>query len=110
MREIKFRAKNLSDNKWYYSDELGYLFWQQLEHGDLDKKTLGQFTGLKDKKGKEIYEGDVVRWYFNRYPSARKQKRVDEVKFIMGAFIPDVWRNQEVEVIGNVFQNKDLLK
>lgn len=72
-------------------------------------ETVGQFTGLTDKNGKEIYEGDIVS----------KQDQNDDfsgnVIFENGGFIVDVgyrWipRWNEIEVIGNIHDNPELLK
>ena len=69
MREIKFRGKRTKNGEWMYGIP---FFWsnkmcdiQVEENGYLkvyrvDPNTAGQFTGLKDKKGKEIYEGDIM--------------------------------------------------
>ena len=69
-REIKFKAKSIYNGEWVYGDLLHqadgtHIFMGKGENGHtlcprVDPSTVCQFTGLKDEKGKEIWEGDIV--------------------------------------------------
>ena len=122
MREIKFRAwiKELNEIR-----EVEYInFWKKMIsfpnkfckeyylNADFDEIELMQYTGLKDIRGKEIYEGDIVTLHNSRYKvifnteEARYVLRDDE--FEMN--IPFTNNNNErMEVLGNVYENPELL-
>lgn len=124
-REIKFRGKSIMDNTcgdWLYSSGIKYGDDIELMYCDedtseewnyIDKETLGQYTGLHDKNGKEIYEGDILK--------SIQWNDIYLVKYIGTAFYLwrkgnngfnkiTTWNNAEKsEIIGNIYDNPELL-
>ena len=116
MREIKFRSWCPDDGGKGKMKTVGQIqFWHdggiKWTDPDCDERYIMQYTGLKDSKGREIYEGDIVFGVDNEKDITRA-----EVKFRFGGFEPfthyiESRRMDEVncEVIGNIYENPELL-
>jgi hypothetical protein len=101
MREIKFRAWDKEAKKFWWWEDLKTKTANFFELNFLD---VQQYTGLLDKNGKEIYEGDVLQ-----YPSFEHGSRIFEVMDAMKDYrwLVDVINYSEI--IGNIYENKELL-
>lgn len=118
MRQIYFRAKH--DDKWVYGDlEVQRCDGRTLIHCydesgkyhrqyDVSSDTVGQFTGKLDKNGTPIYEGDIVKTalYDTQviYEDCGFRLKVMNNKLIRSLFL-----RGELEVIGNIYDNKQLV-
>lgn len=123
-REIKFRA--FSNNKMYHWETLQekYNMSMWIKDNNLGDETLKlmEYTGLKDKNGQEIYEGDIVeggflnpltdKFHSKKYLIEYKEKGAYyKGKLIGSSPYGDTWlKFIEGEVIGNIYENPELLE
>ena len=135
MREIKFRGKSLETGEWVYGDLLQYddgsvcIGVHSKNYTDdgfnvghykhiisVDEDTIGQYTGMEDRNGKEIYEGDII---LQQGYHGGNEKMV--VRFEHGAFIVGYHNgsstikrpmliNKKCKTLGNIYDNPELLK
>ena len=129
MREILFRGKSANTGKWIIGDyEHFYLSDGELvvyisEWGERSDKvlpeTVGQYTGLTDKNGKKIFEGDIVKVTDDNGETDLCSCGVGYVLFYDGCWyideevndgLYDVSKIYYIEVIGNIHDNPELLK
>ena len=126
MREIKFRTWDIENKKYIYDSKedfyltlesglvkysgMAYDFYFEIK----EKFIIEQFTGLHDKNGKEIYEGDVVSDGKEQGSHCVSGKHV--VKFEKGGFFPFAiagWEGtmsiEDCEIIGDIHQNPELI-
>ena len=152
MREILFRGKRLDNGEWaegylyehepalvgiasendvqepskWFIARTGFADWNMprpVEFVEIDPSTVGQYTGLKDKNGKRIFEGDVCRfrewskgemcwvgkvlWEHQQFMISGGPNKECETMFelCLSRFIPE-----NIEVIGNIHDNPELLE
>lgn len=130
-RFLIFRGKHkkigFNKSEWVY----GYYVYKINDFGEavrrivnddgeinIDGKTLGQFTGLYDKIGTQIFEGDIVKTKYGRLCVFKYKALEGFVGYDLNALEDkhkspdkyDLFKSKNLEVVGNIYDNKELLK
>lgn len=128
MREIIFRAKRKDNGEWIYGDLVHWWgrhntkpdiqIYNNVQRFNVIPETVGQFTGLTDKNGKRIFEGDIVEWIIRWEHNINGVKGIDNVIYKNNHFeleheppFLDLYGGEGfiAEVIGNIHENPELL-
>ena len=148
MREFLFRGKRVDNGKWVEGELLHdmksrpWIYWTTPKelpvffsrNAIVNPETIGQYTGLTDKNGKKVFEGDILQGYQYPYLSEGHSNYYAEVVYFENCpafglctfknpnldivhgissgnteFIED-WESEDWEVIGNIYDNPELLE
>ena len=133
MREIKFRGRRIDNGKWVYGVPVEsingrvYMIVGATEDAvntkndvdfifiEVEPDTIGQYTGLKDKNGCEIFEGDIISYRSKNYQVVWDRYRF-KLKLFYQAWMdyPDdafsELSGEDMAVIGNIYDNPELLE
>ncbi|ECB9555213.1 hypothetical protein FLR16_03635 [Listeria monocytogenes] len=130
MRAIVFRGKRIDNREWVYGnlmqfeDSATFIFADERKGAStltyahfiinnmhaIDEKTIDQYTGLKDKNGKKIFEGDVG---WDEHNECYGVVKFEEGKFlyVWENIAEDLWEVADgIEIYGNIHENPDLLE
>lgn len=120
MRDIRFRFWNREQNRFFYADTLQSITFVSKLAGNIPLNWMvhQQYTGIKDKRGEEIYEGDILLRKNDNYYQVKwgvtgwwMYQEIGELLDMYLYQMPiDSIRYIECEIIGNIFENPDLIK
>ena len=106
MRELKFRAWDKTDKEMVLNPDVntnGQKSFNNLIYSIQKRFVFMQYTGLKDKNGKEIYEGDILN------SGDGVNREVISLEFVFHLVGENVWYGEESEIIGNIYENPELI-
>ena len=116
-REILFRGKRIDNGEWVYG-QYAYLLNARTKDGEpikhmivdgtpfgktVDPSTVGQYTGLTDKNGKKVFEGDILKWDSDEYGS--EYNEICSWDYELLDMRKNDWK-EWCEVIGNIHDNR----
>lgn len=138
MREILFRGKRTDTGEWVEGsyvkardvydkeihvimdlDAVFYTYWDVIGVNFVDPETICQYTGLTDKKGQKIWEGDILEGHLDdKFPENVTREKViwhengwktEETGSVDKTYL-DEFDAENFEVVGNIFDNPELLE
>ena len=130
-REIKFKGKRVDNKEWVIGSLVMVCDGETLRRypcivvsynndtfdwDEVDPNTVGQFTGLHDKNGKEIYEGDIITGVHPTNPSVINWSKelasftIDSNGWAFSHYFQESCKPENIEVIGNIYENPELIE
>lgn len=128
MREILFRGKSKNSKRWRVGNLVQTLIYGEyycritVDDGNIssylvNNETVGQYTGIDDKNGVKVFEGDIIRTH-DTYPGDNPNYTfTGVVKYCDSSFVVERgpvtyhrWMDYEIEVIGNIYDNPEMVK
>ena len=125
-REILFRGKRVDNGEWVYgylvksedyifdySERIDIPYVIPIDNFNLkdyreyrvDENTIGEYTGLTDKNGKKIFEGDMLKSYYDKPGIVKLNNEIGAFQ-VKGIPSQTMKRCHEMEVIGNIYENE----
>ena len=125
MREILFRGKTLDVSEWvygYYVQQYGTdaIYFKESDENGFERlliysETVGQYTGLRDRNGRKIFEGDIVKCSDGENYQVVFEQRNNSAYFGLATTENDTWVFEDIitsnlAIVGNIYDNPELLK